>query len=224
MITINHNVANVRDWFRLLKEREDYVVDKTGCQMLEVVGATFVADEEAIFGTINKDYIEREISWYKSMSRSVYDIPGGPPQAWKACASKDGNINSNYGWMVWSEENNYQYDNVKTELIWNPQSRRANMIYTRPSMWNEYNLDGMSDFCCTNTVQYLIRDQKLVCIVQMRSNDVVFGYKNDKAWQDHVHKRLADELKLEIGQMIWHVGSLHVYQKHFYLIENDAKI
>jgi thymidylate synthase len=70
------------------------------------------------------------------------------------------------------------------------------MIYTRPSMQFEYNRAGMSDFMCTNTVQYLIRGGNVHAIVNMRSNDVVFGYKNDYAWQNHVLHRVAKELKI----------------------------
>ena len=97
-----------------------------------------------------------------------------------------------------------------------PNSRRAVMIYTRPTMWEDYKRDGMSDFMCTNTVQYMIRNEQLVAIVQMRSNDVVFGYRNDYAWQKHV----ADTLTADLGltkepKIIWHVGNLHVYERHF---------
>ena len=223
MIAIHHRVADVRAWFQDLKERGEYVVDKTGCKMLEVVGATFIADEEAIFGTVNRDYVDREIEWYRSMSRNVNDIPGGPPKAWVAAADPDGKINSNYGWAIWSAGNFEQYENVLKELKENPESRRGVMIYTRPSMWEEYNANGMSDFCCTNDVQYLIRDGKLVSIVDMRSNDVWAGYRNDYAWQDYVRKMLANDLGVELGQMIWHVGSLHCYERNFYLIDGFIK-
>ncbi len=218
MIIIQHNVATIRNCLLDLKERKEFITDKTGCQMIEITGATFIADETSIFGTVNQDYVKREIEWYESMSRNVNDIPGGPPKAWAACASEKGFINSNYGFLIWSEENHRQYDNVLNELINKPESRRAQMIYTRPSMWNEFNVDGMSDFICTNAVQYMIRDKQLVAVVQMRSNDVVFGYKNDKAWQDHVHKKLANDLQIAVGPMVWHAGSLHVYQRHFDLI------
>ena len=223
MITIRDKVSDVRSWFRDLKNQGAYVTDKTGCKMLEVVGATFIADEEAIFGTVNRDYVERELAWYRSESLNVNDIPGGAPTAWKACASPEGWINSNYGWMVWSNENFNQYDRVKKELQANPQSRRASMIYTRPSMWKEYNVDGMSDFVCTNTVQYLIRDDRLIAVVQMRSNDVWAGYRNDRAWQDHVHKLLSHDLNIEQGPLIWNASSLHVYERNFYLIDGYAK-
>jgi thymidylate synthase len=85
-------------------------------------------------------------------------------------------------------------------------------------MWEDYNKDGMSDFMCTNAVQYFIRNGMLEAHVQMRSNDVVFGYKNDFAWQKHVLKLLADKLQIQPGNIFWNVGSLHVYERHFHLV------
>jgi thymidylate synthase len=152
------------------------------------------------------------------MSQSLYvdDIPGITPAIWKQVASTEGKINSNYGWAIYSEDNGYQYLNVFDELTKNPNSRRAVMIYTRPTMWSDYNHNGMSDFMCTNAVQYMIRDGQLVAVVQMRSNDVVFGYRNDYAWQKYVADQLSDDLGLNVEpKIIWNVGNLHVYERHF---------
>lgn len=224
--TINA-IREIREHFKLLLEAGIFVVDKTGCKMLELRSASFLANNPTIFGTPNQDYIKREIEWYQSQSLNVNDIPGGPPEIWKQVATKDGRINSNYGWCIFSKENGNQFDKVKQELINNPYSRRAVMIYTRPEMWYEYNTDGMSDFMCTNAVQYMIRDNKIEAHVQMRSNDVVFGYKNDYAWQKHVLNLLVWELNsvrspLEhylAGDIYWNVGSLHVYERHFNLVK-----
>jgi thymidylate synthase len=87
-------------------------------------------------------------------------------------------------------------------------------------MWTDYIVDGMSDFMCTNAVQYLIRNNKLTAVVQMRSNDGWAGYRNDYAWQKYVLDKLAVDLKIEAGDIIWNVGSLHFYEQQFYLIEN----
>lgn len=219
MIRIEHRVSDVRSWFRELKASGEHVTDKTGCKMIEVIGATFIADEDAIFGTVNRDYAAREIEWYKSMSLNVHDIPGGAPVAWVACATPNGEINSNYGYLIWSPENHDQYSNVLAELRRSPESRRAEMVYTRPSIWKDYNRSGMSDFICTDSVQYFVRNGELVADVRMRSNDVLYGYKNDKVWQDYVHKQLASDLGVKVGPMIWHAGSLHVYEKHWHLVE-----
>ena len=212
------NVRSIRDYFVAALQREEYVIDKTGVKTIEVVGAQFIADEPAIFGVVNEDYVNRELEWYKTMSLNIWDMPGGPPAIWKQVASKEGWINSNYGWCVWHDGNYSQYSRCLEELKKNPNSRRGIMIYTRPEMQFEYNSLGMSDFMCTNTVQYLVRNGELYAIVNMRSNDVVFGYKNDRHWQDYIHKSLSADLGVEVGPMIWNVGSLHVYERHFDLV------
>ena len=210
------NVEDIREYFIRELQAERFITDKTGVKTIEMIGATFEADEPTIFGELNEDYIQRELEWYKSMSLYVDDIPGITPAIWKQVADRGGKINSNYGWAIYHKDNHLQYANVLNELTFSPNSRRAVMIYTRPTMWNDYNRDGMSDFMCTNTVQYMIRNDRLVAIVQMRSNDVVFGYRNDYAWQKYVADRLTEDLKLtKEPQIIWHVGSLHVYERHF---------
>ena len=208
----------VRDYFRSALQAEHFVIDKTGSKMIELVGESFIADQPAIFGTVNQEYVQHELDWYLSTSLNVNDIPGGPPKIWQQVSDKDGFINSNYGWCIFHPDNGFQYDRTKEELLKNPWSRRAIMIYNRPSMHMDYNLNGMSDFMCTNAVQYLIRDDKLNAVVQMRSNDVVFGYKNDYAWQKFVLDKLAADLEIDPGKIIWNAGSLHVYERHFKLV------
>lgn len=214
-----NNVNTIREEFKWLLANEFYVEDKSGVKLLEIVNASFIADEPSIFGKPNHSYIEREIEWYKSMSLNVNDIPGETPAVWKQVATPDGRINSNYGWCIWSRENGEQYNNVLHELRQKPTSRRATMIYTRPSMWVDYSRDGMSDFMCTNAVQYVIRDQALHAIVQMRSNDVFYGYRNDYAWNEHVLKMLSYDLDVSPGIIYWNVGSLHVYERNFNLVK-----
>ena len=211
-------VADIRRIFIEKKKKND-VVEINGVPMLEMIAATFEVDEPAIFGTPNEDYIRREIEWYLSTSLNVNDIKPPIPKIWKDVASSNGEINSNYGYLVFSRENHSQYFNVLNELRNNPSSRRAQMIYTRPSIWKEYDRDGMSDFICTDSVQYFIRDGKLVTHVRMRSNDVVFGAKNDFAWQNYVRTLLSGDLNIPLGKMYWTVGSLHVYERHFHLVK-----
>jgi thymidylate synthase len=93
-------------------------------------------------------------------------------------------------------------------------------------MHDDYHVDGMSDFMCTNAVQYLIRDGKVHALVYMSSNDAVFGYKNDYAWQKHVLQQLVSDLNdnwihVEVGNIYWNVASMHVYERHFHLIDNN---
>src|SRR6056300_454848 len=216
----NRYVSDIRNILYNKLIKNDFVTDKTGVKTIEILNASFIADEPSIIGKVNEDYVKRELEWYKSLSLNVNDIPGETPQIWKMVASDKGEINSNYGWCIYSEENGYQFENVVDELVKNPYSRRANMIYTRPSMHSDYNRDGMSDFMCTNNVQYIIRNDQVHALVYMRSNDAVFGYKNDWAWQKHVLDSLCKELNVPAGQIYWNVSSLHIYERHFGLLKD----
>lgn len=197
----------------------DFVIDKTGQKLVEIIGATFIADSGTIIRDPNMDYVKRELEWYESMSLYVDDIPGSTPAIWKQVASKDGKINSNYGYLIWSEDNYNQYNNVLNELRTNELSRRATMIYNRPSIHYEYNEDGMSDFICTYANQFFIRDGKLISHYIMRSNDAVFGYCNDYHWAKHVQEKLSNDLGIPTGDLIWTASSLHVYERHFEYLE-----
>lgn len=198
---------------------QDFVTDKTGVKTIELIGESFIADEDWIIRKPNYEYIERELEWYRSQSLYVDDIPGETPAIWKQVASKHGRVNSNYGHLIWSEENYNQYASVLEELHRNPNSRRAVMIYNRPSMHQDYCTDGMSDFICTYANTFMIRDNKLISHYLMRSNDAVFGYDNDVHWAMYVQKMLAQRLLVEVGDIIWTATNLHVYSRHFSHIE-----
>jgi thymidylate synthase len=220
-----NTVKDIKEYFHHALRNEEFTIDKTGVKTIEMINACFEADEPCIIRKPNEDYIKREIEWYEKQSLFVQDIPGETPTIWKSVASNLGVINSNYGFLAYHGDNWNQYDNVLKELNKNPESRRANMIYTRPAIWQDYKIDGMSDFICTNNVQYFIRNNKLITSVYMRSNDAVFGYNNDLAWQTHVRDKLLDDLDViyEAGPIYWNVGSLHVYERHFKFIESLHK-
>ena len=224
-------VKDINSLFQAKLLNEVFVIDKSGVKTIEILNAAFEADEDHIVRPPNTEYIKREIEWYESQSLYVKDIPGETPAIWKAVADKNGKINSNYGYLIHSEENYSQYLSVLAELSENPDSRRANMIYTRPSIQMDAVFNGMSDFICTNNVQYFIRDGKLITSVYMRSNDAVFGYNNDLAWQKYVRDCLINDLETDTykrylpGPIYWNVGSLHVYERHFKFLEepNDYR-
>ena len=219
---MNKEIDQIRTYFIQELKNENFTIDKTGAKTIELIGASFYADEGAIFGKPNYEYIDRELDWYESQSTNINDIYGSdrePPEAWKYSANDYGEINSNYGLLVFGEKYYEQFEHVIQELKTNPDSRRASMIYNRPSIWKEYNENGKNDFICTNAVTYYIRDNKLHATVQMRSNDVIFGYRNDWAWQRFMMEEVMHELELdELGDMIWQVQNLHVYERHFHLV------
>ena len=228
MLTVNDIRADFIDKLAA----EEFTIDKTGSKTIEMIGASFLADEPAIFGEVNQEYVDAEIDWYLSGSTNVNDIYGKdrePPAAWQYTSNEYGEINSNYGRLVFDHKYYSQFDMVVAELINNPDGRRATMVYNRPSIWVEFDDNGKNDFICTNAVTYYIRNSELHAVVQMRSNDVVFGYKNDYAWQKYLMREVCESINysskrmfdddLKLGNIIWQVQNLHVYERHFHLVK-----
>lgn len=224
MFATTHNTADIRRYFQNALLKREFTLDKSKCNMIELIGASFLADSPTIFGIPNQLYIDKEIAWYDAMSTNIFDMQD-PPKQWVATANKEGDINSNYGYLLYHHDNHNQYTHVFSELLANANSRRACAIYNRPSMWLDYDARGKNDFVCTNAVTYYIRNNQLHAVVQMRSNDVVFGYKNDYAWQSTVLQRLVNNLnhhleaQLKTGTIVWQAQNLHVYERHFDLIK-----
>lgn len=199
--------------------------DTQESRTIEIQNARFLADHDWIIRKPNYEYFDRELQWYLNQSLNVNDIPGDIPMMWKACADKDGYINSNYGWCVFSSDNGNQYKSCLNKFLDDQHTREAIMIYNRPNMQTEYNKNGMHDFMCCQNVQYFINerdDKKYVdAIVNFRSNDAVFGYCNDYLWNVYILEMLAMDLSnmthedIQAGQIHWNAGSLHVYERHF---------
>lgn len=194
---------------------------------VEIQNAHFLADKDWIIREPNYDYAKREIEWYEFQSLYVKDIPGKVPKIWEMCADKDGKINSNYGWCIWSDENKNQFDHCVKRLLDDPHTREACMIYTRPSMQTDCNENGMHDFMCTYATQVFLNEVRddakiyqLDYTVFMRSNDAVFGFDNDCIFHRHVQSKMVDRLianglNVIKGDIIWNASSLHVYERHF---------
>lgn len=202
--------------FRILYEGTDHEV-----KTIEIQHAHFLADKDWIVREPNYEYAEREIQWYESQSLNVNDIPGKVPAIWQQVADNNGIINSNYGWVIYSPQNFLQYQNCIESLVKDRHTRQACMIYNRPSMQYECRMNGMSDFMCTFSTQVFLNGNKLDYIVNMRSNDAIFGYDNDVIWHRHVQRKMCQDLSNRLleeiipGDIIWNAGSFHVYERHF---------
>lgn len=101
-----------------------------------------------------------------------------------------------------------QFNKVIEKLGADPDTRQAVItIY-----------DGKTDLSqpghvvpCTISLQFLIRDSKLHCIANMRSNDVVWGLTYDVFNFTMIQEQIAALLDLSLGDYYHHAGSLHLY-------------
>lgn len=109
----------------------------------------------------------------------------------------------------------WQLKAVVERLSADPLSRQAQIaVYTPEDFWK-----GYPDCPCTSTIQFLLRDNQLHCISTMRSNDIWFGTPTDVYMFAFFQREIARALSVEVGDYIHHAGSLHVYERHFDLLE-----
>ena len=221
------------DIIKMLKEKyKKQQFDSLG--NISILSASFVVTTNDMLKEPNEEYIQRELEWYLSESLNVNDIPGKTPKIWEQVSDKDGFINSNYGWTTFSKENYSQFDKVLEEFSKNNKySRQGVIIFIRPTMHEDSKRNGMHDFICTYCYNFKIeRDidgiDKLYMMVNMRSNDCVFGYLNDKGFADYVFNRMLNELQktypeLQKGVMFWKADNFHVYPRHFKYLEETIE-
>ena len=230
MATNEERLLPVLKQLKLQKDNEDFVIDKSGVKLVELLDEKLILDPYQPYLSFpgrktSEEYVKAELDWYNSLDLSV-DFIGEKAKIWKQIASIDGLVNSNYGWCIFSKENGEQYVNCFRELIKNPESRRAIMIYTRPSMHVDYCKNGMNDFICTNTVQCFIRNEELLYFAYMRSNDAICGFCNDLCWHSHIYTKLLQDIqkvyphiKGSHNGIHWTAASFHVYERHFNMLD-----
>ena len=233
---MNITAKEIQPFYKQLYDKlvkEDFLVDKSGCKIVEIIAPRIEL-------TINKDidgfvdfeakksprkYIEQEKEWYDSHELKIDKV--GNVKIWNDCANVDKEINSNYGNLVFSRNNYSQFTHVVETLKKHKDSRQGIIIYTRPSIQLEWNDLGGTDFICTNFQHFFIRNNKLQCVVSMRSNDSIFGTMNDLPWFFAVYKRMMEALKgtypeLKYGKIVFIPNSFHCYERHFDLLKRIA--
>lgn len=223
---------NQRNYLQLLHKLYDKL--KSGATVdgtIELTNASVTFDpydDLNIEGFIPQDneYIQRELKWYMDQDLDIAVLDD--VKIWTQVCDENRKINSNYGFLILSGQNGHQYKSAFNELKRNPYSRRAIMYYTNP--WMHY--QGGKDHVCTIAVQFYIRNNALQCTVMMRSNDIVFGMRNDLPWHQNILQKLYIDLKndpeyknssLKLGNIHWFATSLHIYERHYKALEKLGK-
>jgi len=172
---------------------------------------------------ISRDYLDKELKWYLSGDKNIKEI-GKHASMWNNIADENGKVNSNYGEIVFFQElENYtesQFCWVIESLCNDQDSRQAIINFNQP----KHKKEDVKDFVCCISVQYLIRDKKLISITNMRSSDLIYGFCNDFPFFAYLQQELLRRLnrgglKLKLGMNIHTAGSLHIYEKHFPMID-----
>lgn len=130
-------------------------------------------------------------------------------------AAKWGQLGPVYGsqWRTWKTPDGKVIDQI-TNLIEqiknNPNSRRLLVVAYNPG-----EVDQMALPPCHYAFQFYVNDGKLSCMFQMRSTDVFLGLPFNIASYALLTHMIADVCGLEVGELIYTGGDVHVYNNHF---------
>lgn len=139
---------------------------------------------------------------------------------WNEWQDEKGTIKKGYGYQLAKPLYNYnsQVDYIIGEIKNNPNSRR---IITE--LWNVDDLEDMTLTPCVRTTQWTVENNKLILSVKQRSCDVALGLVSN-IWQYQVLQHLiAKECNLEVGELIWTVDNIHIYDRHIDKIKEQIK-
>lgn len=202
------------------------VCSPRGSEIKEVRNYSFSIDPNYPFTSfvdrnLNTSYLAAELHWYLVGDR--YDISiCNFGSTWKNLIQKDGGLNSNYGQTIFGVDN--QFDWVCEELIRDPSSRRAVLIIGEKSYLDK----EVNDQRCCQFIQFMIRNDELQCYVYFRSNDAVWGVSNDVFTLVEIFKYVYAVIsqympKLKLGLYNHTAASMHVYEKHYDMLEKIIK-
>lgn len=109
----------------------------------------------------------------------------------------------------------HQLPQIIDELRREPSSRRAVVYVGRPEDLGQVGDITAGEMPCTMTWQFLVRNDELDMIVNMRSWDAVWGLSYDIPCFVAVQTAVARALHVDVGKYRHNAGSFHVYERHW---------
>ena len=165
-------------------------------------------------------YAGAEVLWYLSATGKIKMIEHYAPSYPKwADEGPDGDMEM-YGAVGARLSSGYdghpdRLMNVITLLKQGPNSRQAVLATWHPDDLGWALGKGKKNLPCYIALQFFLRNGKLDLMVTMRSNDVWLGAPYDIFAFVCLQKLVADCVGAKLGVYHHHVGSLHLYDKHF---------
>ncbi len=217
----------------------EYESDPRGLRVRERLGYKFTVRQPSMATPIqtadperNKviaAYTQAEMELFAKQTRSA-DEMAKAASYWKTIENPDGTINSNYGHLTQGRRicgNEAFSSTIRTPWEWaiatllkDKDSRQAILHFNTPDhLW-----DGNRDIPCTTILQFFIRDDRLHIIVDMRSNDSIWGLPYNAYFFTTLLHRALRELHphyhgLQLGSYTHFAHSLHIYERHFEMAE-----
>jgi thymidylate synthase len=109
-----------------------------------------------------------------------------------------------------------QVAQVVESLRRNPGSRRHIV-----EGWNVAELDAMALPPCHKSYQFHVADGRLSCLLYQRSCDVALGLPFNLFGAALFTRMLAQQCDLDMGELVWMGGDVHLYLNHIDLVEQQ---
>lgn len=168
---------------------------------------------------MNLTYAKQEMLWYLRADKYDDSIEQYATM-WKKLKQPGGFYYSNYGQYLFFGGESSQFMYVVETLLRDPNSRRASMVLLN----REHLFSENTDLVCTYAINFHISGGALHMTVMMRSNDVIYGFTNDAFCFSCLYELMYGVLKrhlpsLQRGICTHFTNSMHVYERHFDMIE-----
>jgi thymidylate synthase len=204
--------------------------DRTGVGTLGIFGYQMRFDLTQGFPLVTTKKIHlksviHELLWILSGDTNIKYLQDNGVHIWDEWADADGNLGPVYGkqWRAWEgpvQQPLFTFEHTPGEkhdqisealrLINNdPYSRRIVV-----SAWNVGELGAMNLHPCHCLFQFYVSNGRLSCQLYQRSADVFLGVPFNIASYALLVHMVAQQTDLEVGELIWTGGDVHLYLNH----------
>ena len=155
-----------------------------------------------------------ELSWHLATSNEV-DFIANYLSGWKNYSEDTKRITGScYGKRIFEadKDGESKWTSIIDLLQSDIHSRRAVISLLDPEV---YVNRSTPDISCTVSLQFLVRDGKIDLIVNMRSNDIIWGLPYDFFFFSYLQELMSFELNMPIGTYYHLAGSMHIYERHY---------
>ncbi|GIG38488.1 thymidylate synthase [Cellulomonas phragmiteti] len=207
------------DLLRLVLATGTPKADRTGTGTRSVFGHQLRYDLRAGFPLVTTKRVffrgvAEELFWFLRGESNIASLVDRGVHIWDEWADDEGELGPVYGvqWRSWPTPDGGHVDQLARlldELRRDPDSRRHVV-----SAWNVAALDDMALVPCHAFFQLYVSDGRLSLQVYQRSADLFLGVPFNLASYALLTHMIAQQVGLEVGDLVWTGGDCHVYDNH----------
>lgn len=193
--------------------------DRTGTGTLSVFGHQMRFDLGPGFPLLTTKRLHlrsiiHELLWFLRGDTNIRYLNDHDVRIWDEWADEHGNLGPIYGaqWRAWPTGDGGHIDQIEraVQLIKTDPSSRRIIV----SAWNVSQLEEMALSPCHALFQFYVGGGRLSCQLYQRSADVFLGVPFNIASYALLTCMMAQQTKLEPGELIWTGGDCHLYLNH----------